>query len=105
MCCDGTAGSNKVGKDLMSSLQNAHQRIDFSKVKFCSNDDKPVFNPVFSKLDRKSFFPHITIGWVNEQATEFVFNNIENKMNNSLQFSLGNPGWLLSLNFTCIIGN
>lgn len=78
-------------------------------MKFCSNDDKPVFNPVFSKLNRESFFssydPINTTGWVNEQATEFVFNSIENKMNNSLQFSLGNPGWLLSLNFTCIIGN
>lgn len=55
---------------------------------------------VFSSYD-----PINTTGWVNEQATEFVFNSIEDKMNNSLQFSLGNPGWLLSLNFTCIIGN
>ena len=62
----------------------------------------------FPNLTRKlfsSYNPINTTGWVNEQPMEFVFNRIKNKMNNSIQISLGNPGGLFSLNFTCIIGN
>lgn len=52
-------GSNKVGKDLMLSLQNAYQCIEVSEVKFCNDDNEPTFNLVFPKLDQETFFPHM----------------------------------------------